>query len=108
MNRLCFQSLFLPQVGGRHNLQLDQLNDFAGTLPAGFAAYGLLSSPRLQTNRSKSRLSQQYSLTWGPLRAARPTGKIDSFLGLLAGKTRKVATLDEINEAAAAGWAGQK
>jgi antitoxin PrlF len=41
------------------------------------------------------------------LRAARPTGKIDSFLGLL-GKTRKVATLDEINEAAAAGWAGQK
>jgi AbrB family looped-hinge helix DNA binding protein len=42
------------------------------------------------------------------LRAARPTGKIDSFLGLLAGKTRKVATLDEINEAAAAGWAGQK
>jgi antitoxin PrlF len=42
------------------------------------------------------------------LRAARPTGKIDSFLGLLAGKTRKVATLDEINEAAAVGWAGQK
>jgi AbrB family looped-hinge helix DNA binding protein len=42
------------------------------------------------------------------LRAARPTGKIDSFLGLLAGKTRKVATLDEIDEAAAAGWAGQK
>ena len=106
MNRLCFQSLFLPQVGGRHNLQLDQLN-VAGTLPAGFVAYGLLSSPRLQTNRSKSRLSQQYSLTWGPLRDARPTGKIDGFLGLLAGKTRKVATLDEINEAAAAFWAGQ-
>jgi antitoxin PrlF len=42
------------------------------------------------------------------LRAARPTGKIDSFVGLLAGKTRRVATLDEINEAAAAGWAGQK
>jgi antitoxin PrlF len=42
------------------------------------------------------------------LRAARPTGKIDSFVGLLAGKTRKVATLDEINEAASAGWAGQK
>ena len=42
------------------------------------------------------------------LRAARPLGKIDSFLGLLAGKTRKVATLDEINEAAAAGWSRQK
>jgi len=42
------------------------------------------------------------------LRAARPGGTIDDFIGLLAGKTRKVATLDEINEAAAAGWAGQK
>src|SRR2546421_11640941 len=42
------------------------------------------------------------------LRAVRPSGKIDSFLGLLAGKTKKVATLDEINDAAAAGWAGQK
>ncbi|HJU20645.1 MAG TPA: AbrB/MazE/SpoVT family DNA-binding domain-containing protein [Stellaceae bacterium] len=41
------------------------------------------------------------------LKAARPTGTIDSFLGLLADKTRKIATLDEINEAAAAGWAGQ-
>jgi antitoxin PrlF len=38
----------------------------------------------------------------------RPTGKIDRFVGLLAGKTRKVAILDEINEEAAAGWAGQK
>ena len=42
------------------------------------------------------------------VRAARPTGKIDDFLGLLAGKTEKVATIDEINEAAAAGWAGEK
>lgn len=42
------------------------------------------------------------------LRAARPSGKIDSFVGLLAGRTRKVATLDEIHEAAATGWAGQK
>lgn len=42
------------------------------------------------------------------LRAARPGGKIDTFIGLLAGKTKKVATLDEINEAAAAGWAGKK
>ncbi|HET6218979.1 MAG TPA: AbrB/MazE/SpoVT family DNA-binding domain-containing protein [Acidobacteriaceae bacterium] len=42
------------------------------------------------------------------LRAARPRGKIDKFLGLLAGRTRKVATLDEIHEAAAAGWSRQK
>jgi bifunctional DNA-binding transcriptional regulator/antitoxin component of YhaV-PrlF toxin-antitoxin module len=41
------------------------------------------------------------------LRAARSAGKIDGFLGLLAGKTHKVATLDEIDEAAAAGWTGQ-
>jgi hypothetical protein len=41
------------------------------------------------------------------LRAARPAGEIDGFLGLLAGKTTKVATLDEINEAAADGWAGR-
>ncbi len=42
------------------------------------------------------------------IRAAQPTGSIDGFLGLLAGKTRKVATIEEMNEAAAAGWAGDK
>lgn len=41
-------------------------------------------------------------------RAARPTGTIDGFLGLLAGKTNKVATIEEMNEAAAAGWAGEE
>ena len=41
------------------------------------------------------------------LRAAKPSGTIDGFLGLLAGKTKKVATLDEIADAAAAGWAGK-
>jgi hypothetical protein len=41
------------------------------------------------------------------VRAARPSGAIDDFLGMLAGKTRKTATLDEINDAAAAGWAGE-
>nr|WP_294529300.1 AbrB/MazE/SpoVT family DNA-binding domain-containing protein [uncultured Rhodopila sp.] len=40
------------------------------------------------------------------LRAAKPPGTIDGFLGLLAGKTKKIATLEEIDEAAAAGWAG--
>ena len=42
------------------------------------------------------------------LKAARPVGKIDSFLGPLAGKTSKIATLDEMNEAAAGGWSRQK
>ena len=42
------------------------------------------------------------------LRAAKPSGTIDGFLGLLAGKTKKVATLDEISEAAASGWAGKE
>jgi bifunctional DNA-binding transcriptional regulator/antitoxin component of YhaV-PrlF toxin-antitoxin module len=44
----------------------------------------------------------------GVLKAARPTGKIGSFVGLLAGRSKKVATLEEINEAAARGWAGRK
>lgn len=43
----------------------------------------------------------------GVIRAARPTGKIENFIGILAGKTKKVATIEEMNEAAAAGWAGE-
>jgi AbrB family looped-hinge helix DNA binding protein len=39
--------------------------------------------------------------------AARPVGTIDVFVGLLAGKTDKVATIEEIDDAAAAGWAGE-
>jgi bifunctional DNA-binding transcriptional regulator/antitoxin component of YhaV-PrlF toxin-antitoxin module len=41
------------------------------------------------------------------LKAARPTGTIDSFIGALKGKSKKVATIEEMNEAAAQGWAGQ-
>ena len=33
-------------------------------------------------------------------------GTIRAFFGILAGKTKKVATIEEMNEAAAAGWAG--
>ncbi len=44
----------------------------------------------------------------GVLRAARPTGTIAGFAGLLAGRTPKVATLEEINAAAAAGWVGKE
>lgn len=40
------------------------------------------------------------------LRAAKPSGTIDGLLGLLAGKSQKIATLDDVNEAASAGWAG--
>ena len=42
------------------------------------------------------------------LRAKRPAGTIDGFLGLLAGRRKKIATLDEINDAAAKGWSGRK
>ncbi len=42
------------------------------------------------------------------LRAARPAGGIERFLGLLAGRTDKVATLDEIEAAASSGWAGRE
>jgi antitoxin PrlF len=38
------------------------------------------------------------------VKAARATGSIDDFIGLLAGKTKKVASIEEIDRAAAAGW----
>lgn len=44
----------------------------------------------------------------GMLKAARPRGTIDSFIGLLAGRTKKVATIEEINESTAQGWAGKE
>jgi len=44
----------------------------------------------------------------GILRAARPPGTIDGFVGLLAGRTKKVATIEEINLAIAQGWTGKE
>lgn len=44
----------------------------------------------------------------GLLKAARPTKTIGGFIGLLAGRTKKVATIEEINQATAQGWAGKK
>ena len=44
----------------------------------------------------------------GVLKAARSTGSIDSFVGLLAGRSKKVATIEEMNDAATRGWAGKK
>ena len=42
----------------------------------------------------------------GVIKAARRSGKIEDFFGVLAGKTKKVATIEEINQAVADGWAG--
>ena len=44
----------------------------------------------------------------GVLKAARRTGAITGFVGLLAGRTKKVATIDEINAAVTQGWAGKE
>ena len=44
----------------------------------------------------------------GLLKAARPSGTIKGFVGLLAGKPKKVATIEEINRATAQAWAGKK
>ncbi len=42
------------------------------------------------------------------IRGARPTGSIKNFIGLLANSTDKVLSIEEMNEIAAAGWAGEK
>ena len=42
------------------------------------------------------------------IRAARPTGTIDDLLGILKGESDKIATIEEMNSAAAASWAGEK
>lgn len=44
----------------------------------------------------------------GVIRAARAEGTIDAFIGSLAGKTKKTATIEELNEAAARGWSDEK
>jgi bifunctional DNA-binding transcriptional regulator/antitoxin component of YhaV-PrlF toxin-antitoxin module len=44
----------------------------------------------------------------GMLKAAQPTGSIKSFVGLLAGRSKKIASIDEINSATASGWASKK
>lgn len=42
------------------------------------------------------------------LRAAVPQGSIDGFVGLLAGKAKKVLTIEEMNRISAEGWAGRR
>ena len=41
------------------------------------------------------------------IRAARPDGSIEAVFGLLAGQTNKVATLEDMQEAIEARWAGE-
>jgi antitoxin PrlF len=45
--------------------------------------------------------------SWIEVRAVQPSGSIEAFIGRLASRTAKVASLDEIQEVAAAGWAGE-
>lgn len=40
------------------------------------------------------------------VRAKQKNGSIQDFFGILAGKTDKVATIEEMNEAIEKGWAG--
>lgn len=42
------------------------------------------------------------------VRAARPKGSWEEIYGMLAGKTDKVATIEEMNEAIRKGWAGER
>jgi antitoxin PrlF len=39
---------------------------------------------------------------------AQPKGSIENVFGILAGKTKKVATLEEIDEAIRDGWSGRR
>ena len=41
------------------------------------------------------------------VRAARPAGTIDNLIGRHAGKVRKPLTIEEMNDIAATGWAGE-
>lgn len=44
----------------------------------------------------------------GVITAARQKSQVDGLIGLLAGKTDKVATIDEMNQAIADGWKGKQ
>jgi bifunctional DNA-binding transcriptional regulator/antitoxin component of YhaV-PrlF toxin-antitoxin module len=43
----------------------------------------------------------------GMLKADRPAGTVDGFIGVLADRTKQVATIEEINAAIAQAWAGK-
>lgn len=41
------------------------------------------------------------------LKSMRPTGRIEDIFGILAGKSSKKLTIEELNEATSRGWAGR-
>jgi bifunctional DNA-binding transcriptional regulator/antitoxin component of YhaV-PrlF toxin-antitoxin module len=44
----------------------------------------------------------------GLLKAATPSGSIKDVIGLLAGRKKKIATIEQINFAAKQGWSGKR
>ncbi|WP_375657079.1 AbrB/MazE/SpoVT family DNA-binding domain-containing protein [Bartonella sp. CM120XJJH] len=42
------------------------------------------------------------------IKAAQPTSTIEGFIGRFAGKVKKTLIVEEMNEIAASGWAGEK
>jgi antitoxin PrlF len=42
------------------------------------------------------------------VKAARPTGTIENFIGRHAGKVKKPITIEEMNEITSSGWAGEE
>jgi len=50
-----------------------------------------------------------FALTGGRIevRAAQPSASIEGFIGLLAGRSSKTASLEQIQQAAAKGWSGE-
>jgi bifunctional DNA-binding transcriptional regulator/antitoxin component of YhaV-PrlF toxin-antitoxin module len=44
----------------------------------------------------------------GVLKASRANGTVADFVGLLAGRSKKIATLEEISEATAQAWSGKE
>ncbi|MGO8249098.1 AbrB/MazE/SpoVT family DNA-binding domain-containing protein, partial [Rhizobium johnstonii] len=42
------------------------------------------------------------------VKAARPTGTMDGFIGRHDGKMKKPLNIEEMNEIAASGWAGEE
>ena len=41
------------------------------------------------------------------IKASQPAGTIDDIIGMFAGRTKKAITVEEMNDIAAAGWAGK-
>ncbi len=87
--------------GGAPNDDLDRHRAGAGYVPARRAAApGDRAGEKIEVEKlPDGRVS---------LKAARAGGTIGGFLGLLAGKTRKVASLDEIDDVTVDGWAGRE